>query len=150
MSKQIILDDREYITIKNTRGEVTGGFYWNPADLDIVKRCEKVSEFFSSISAPETLDEAGVFQIADDIKNQFDYLLGEGAAAELFKHCNPLSPRPDGKLYAVYLLEIVLNYVKAEINDRVGKMSPGVEKYAGKYAGVKNVQPTYNHKHKRH
>ena len=41
MARQIQVNDQEWIEIINQEKEVTGGFWWNPSDLDIVKRCEK-------------------------------------------------------------------------------------------------------------
>ena len=52
MGKQLVLDNREWIDIVDSKGNVTGGFYWNPADLDIVKRYEKVAAEFEKIQLP--------------------------------------------------------------------------------------------------
>ena len=43
MARELVLDTREWIEIKDTRGNVTGGFYWNPSDLDVAKRFSKIS-----------------------------------------------------------------------------------------------------------
>lgn len=60
MARQIKIDDREWIEIVNSSGEVTGGFYWNPSDLDIVKRCEKVMDFFDGMEVPKKESEAEI------------------------------------------------------------------------------------------
>ena len=46
MAKQIVIDDREYIEIVDKNGTVTGGFMFNPADLDIIKRADTVQKKF--------------------------------------------------------------------------------------------------------
>ena len=42
MARQLKIDDREWIEVTDAAGNVTGGFWWNPSDLDIIKRCEKI------------------------------------------------------------------------------------------------------------
>jgi hypothetical protein len=133
MARQISLNDREYIEIVNSKKEVTGGFWWNPSDLDIVKRCEKVMKFFEDMKIPEQGGEAAIFAVSDTIKEQFDYLISPGASEELFKHCNPLSPREDGTLYAEYVLSVIVKFIESEMNVRVKKTTSRIDKYTKKY-----------------
>lgn len=134
MARQIKIDDREWIEIINSRKEVTGGFYWNPSDLDIVKRCEKVMDFFGSINLPEGEDETGkLFALSDEIKSQFDYLISPGASDTLFKYANPLSPREDGSLYAEYVLERIVAFIESELNVRMKKTTAKIEQYTKGY-----------------
>lgn len=134
MARQIKLDDREYIEVVNSDGQVTGGFYWNPSDLDIVKRCEKVMGFFEHMEVPEK--ESGtdfLFGLSDTIKEQFDYLISPGASDTLFKHANPLSPREDGTLYAEYVLEQVVSFIESELDVRMNKTTAKIEQYTKDY-----------------
>lgn len=134
MARQIALDDREYIEIVNSRKEVTGGFWWNPADLDIAKRAEKVIEFFENLKLTRDAKADELFEISDKIKDQFDYLLSPGAAEELFKYSNPLSLRPDGPLYCEYVLSTIAQFIESEMNVRLKKTSARIKKYTEKYA----------------
>ena len=71
MARQIVLDSREWIEIKNSAGEVTGGFFFNPTDMDIIKRAEQIAKFFETVDVPE--DAEGLTKLNDDIRKQFDY-----------------------------------------------------------------------------
>jgi len=134
MARQITLDDKEYIEIVNSKKEVTGGFWWNPSDLDIVKRCDKVMEFFEHMEVPEGKDDADImFKISDIIKNQFNYLISPGAADELFKNCNPLSPRDDGTLYCEYVLNVIVAFIESQLNVRMKRTTSRIKKYTDKY-----------------
>lgn len=134
MARQIILEDREWIEIANSNGEVTGGFYWNPSDLDIVKRCEKIIDFFEHLEAPKKEDKTdALFSLSDAIKNQFDYLISPGASETLFKYVNPLSPREDGSLYAEYVLSQIVSFIESELNVRMKITTAKIEQYTKDY-----------------
>ncbi len=131
MARQIQVNDQEWIEIINQEKEVTGGFWWNPSDLDIVKRCEKVIEHFGAL---EIKPDSDLFAVSDEIKGQFNYLLDSPKAAdELFKHSNPLTPRQDGELYAEYVLNLLVDFIGKEMNVRIQKSSARIKKYTEKY-----------------
>ena len=137
MPRQITIDDREVIEIVNSQGAVTGSFLFNPADLDIVKRCEKVVDFFDHFKLPEA-DSAENMDAIDtaskQVKEQFDYLLDSEASKTLFAHCNPFSPREDGTLYCEYVLDTIVKFIESELNTRSEKLKNRVNKYTRKYA----------------
>ncbi|MCC3388157.1 hypothetical protein [Enterocloster citroniae] len=131
MARQITLNDREWIEIVNSGKEVTGGFWWNPSDLDIAKRCENVLNYFNDIDVDK---EADFFAISDEIKKQFNYLLGsDNASEELFKHCNPLSPRSDGTFHMEYVLDTLVKFIESEMKTRIKKSEARIKKYTEKY-----------------
>lgn len=134
MARQIKIDSREWIEIVNSNGDVTGGFYWNPSDLDIVKRCEKVMDFFEHMETPKK--ETGtdiLFALSNTIKDQFDYLISPGASETLFKHANPLSPREDGSLYAEYVLGQLVAFIESELDVRMKRTTARIEQHTKDY-----------------
>ena len=134
MDRQITLDDREWIEIVNSKKEVTGGFWWNPSDLDIVKRCEKVMDFFGHTDVAEKENQTDtLFALSDTIKEQFDYLISPGASEELFKYANPLTPREDGSLYAEYVLGQIVAFIEAELDVRMRKTTAKIKQYTAQY-----------------
>nr|DAH40248.1 MAG TPA: tail assembly chaperone [Bacteriophage sp.] len=133
MAKQIVLDNREWIEIVDSSGNVTGGFFWNPADLDIVKRYENVAKEFESMQMPEGNDAEAVYEFSKKIEQQFDYLLNTDAAKVLFGGANPLSPRPDGTLLCEYVLNVIAQFVEKELDVRIRKTSAKIKKYTEKY-----------------
>lgn len=134
MARQITLDDRELIEIVNSQGAVTGSFLFNPTDLDIIQRCEKVAEFFNNFRVPEHDDNRKALDDASaQIKEQFDYLLDTEASATLFAHSNPLSLWEDGRTYCEYVLDVIRKFVENEFHIRTEKMQNRVDKYTEKY-----------------
>lgn len=131
MARQLTYDDRELIELVNSNGEVTGSFYWNPADLDIAKRCEKVMERLNSISAKDT--DRSVDEMAEEVREQFNYLLNSPGAADALFKCHPLTPREDGTTYAEYALSRIVSFIEQELDVRLKKTSSRVKKYTGKY-----------------
>lgn len=131
MARELVLDTREWIEIKDTRGNVTGGFYWNPSDLDVANRCEKVVEVFEKLHVDENAGDEELYKVSDEIKKQFEYLLNTDVSA-LFQN-NPLSPRPDGTLYAEYLLDVITTFIETEMDVRIKRTSARIKKYTGKY-----------------
>lgn len=130
MARQITLKDQEWIEIVNSEKQVTGGFWWNPSDLDIVKRCEKVIEYFNGMNVEEGTD---IFAVSEAIKKQFDYLLGSNASKELFKNCNPLSPMTDGIFFAEYVLDVLVKFIESEMGTRMKQSAARIKKYTEKY-----------------
>lgn len=133
MARQITLDDREVIEIVNSQGAVTGSFLFNPTDFDIVKRCEKVADFFTGFQPSEGESMESVDIASSQIKEQFDYFLDSDASATLFAHCNPLTLREDGSLYFEYVFETIAKFIEAEFGVRTKKIEAKVRKYTGKY-----------------
>ncbi|MGL5514975.1 MAG: hypothetical protein ACRDBM_17310 [Sporomusa sp.] len=133
-TRSIVIDDRETIEIKNSNGEVTGSFLWNPTDFDIIKRYDKVRDYFESMKIDNNDDGTdAAMKISDEIKENFDYLLNSKASETLFKNCNPLTPRSDGELYAEYVLNIIVKFIEKEMDTRLKKAKTRADKYTKKY-----------------
>lgn len=133
MERQLQLDDREWVPITNSDGQVTGGFFWNPSDLDIIKRCEKVMEFFEHLEFPAGGTKMdSLFALSDAIKQQIDFLI-PGSAETLFKNINPLSPRSDGTLFAEYVMHQLIGFMETELNARMKKTTERMKQYTDKY-----------------
>lgn len=133
MGKQLVMDNREWIDIVDSKGNVTGGFYWNPADLDIVRRYEKVTAEFENIQLPEGDDIGKLYAASDKVSELFDYLLNTHAAADLFAGANPFTPRPDGTLLCEYVMNVLASFIEKELDVRIRKTSAKVKKYTEKY-----------------
>lgn len=129
MARQIKLDTRELIEITDSDGNVTGHFHWNPADLDIVKRFDKVVEFFNTLEVKDN----NVDEISEAIKEQANYLFDSPDAAENLFTCNPLTPRTDGTYYFEYVFNTLADFIKSELNVRMPKVTKRIQKYTAKY-----------------
>ena len=133
MARDIVLEEREWINIKNPEGEITGGFYFNPTDFGIADRCDEVIKWFDELKIPEEFGNDERKELEKGIKDQFDYLLGGEASAQLFKFASPISMRVDGTLFAEYVLSVMTAFIEKEFTERTKKANKRIEKYTEKY-----------------
>lgn len=132
--KSITADIGEKIVIKNTDGEEMGHFFFNPADPDIMRRCNIVSEKMEEIGEQIKGGKAEeIDNINKAIREQTSFLLGESASETLFKHNSPLAITPNGSIYALYIFDIILNFIEEEVKERTKKTQKTMEKYTAKY-----------------
>lgn len=117
------------------KGEPIGSFKFNPNDLDIVKRYEKVVESFESMSVPENADINDIFNVSDEIKKSFDYLLNYNVSEEIFKKCNPLTITQSGDFYCENVLAGIANLIECQTEQRIAKKKAKINKATAKYKG---------------
>lgn len=135
MSKSITVNTGEKIEVRNTDGELMGFFYFNPADPELMRRSEeayqKLNEVIEGLSEKPNNEE--VEKVNSEIRNQMANIVGENAAQTLFKYNSPLAVMPDGTIYALYVFDIVCEFIRSEVTSRVDKMQDQVDKYTEKY-----------------
>lgn len=107
--------------IRNEYGEEIGTIRFNPADMDIMRRCDEVERWFKNIDIPEepTIDD--FFNLTDKIKAQFDFLLNRNVSGEVFKICNPLTLTADGTYFYSNVLEAVMQIIADTVKERRAK-----------------------------
>ena len=115
------------------KGETIGQFRFNPTDLDIVKRYEKVVEKMSAITLPEKPDEKDILSVSDEIKDSFDYLLNYKVSDGIFAKCNPLTPITNGDFYFENVMEGIANLIEKTMNQRIEKKRTKIQKATSKY-----------------
>lgn len=135
MSRSITVNTGEKIMVKNTDGEVMGYFYFNPADPDLMRRCDgaqkKIEEIYQGIKENPSAEE--ILKANEGLKEQMKYILGNSAADTLFRYNSPLAIMPDGELYGVYVFETVYEFIKTEMSERMEKAERQADKYTAKY-----------------
>lgn len=104
---QLTTDDGSVeVEVKNKLGDVLGTFHYNPTDLDIISRYEKVIENLNAIEFNDKeFNENKFFELSNIIKEQFNYLLNNDVSDTLFAKCNPFTPIASGQFYFADLLE---------------------------------------------
>lgn len=115
------------------RGEKIGEFRFNPADIDIVRRYEKVADFLDRSQISETAGSEEVLEFADKLKEQFDYLLNYKVSDALFAKCNPLTPLANGDFYCEHVLEGIAGMIEKETGQRLAKKKAKIQKATAKY-----------------
>lgn len=107
--------------IRNEYGEEIGSIRFNPADMDIMRRCDQVEQWFKELEIPDepTIDD--FFALTDKIKAQFDFLLNRNVSGEVFKVCNPLTLTADGSYYYTNVLDAVMQIIAETVKERRAK-----------------------------
>lgn len=152
----VVDDGSEKIPICNKFGDEIGVFYFQPTDIGIIERYNKVIGEFDKITEPlenvnisgdgssESKEQAEQEALKEAEKRLFeacDYLFGGNFAEAFFGKMNPFSP-VNGRFYCENALNAVGRYISQQFNREVGKVNARVQKYThgvktGKHKGGK-------------
>lgn len=126
-------DGRMLFTFTDPEGEVISSFRMNPTDVHLAKRCGEVSKRFQEREAPEnaTMEEAAAYDTW--IEEQFNYLLGYDASRTMFDQLTATTLLPDGRMFALLVMDRILEEVEPEIRKRNQKMAKVMDQYTEKY-----------------
>ena len=120
------------VPIMNERGEQTGVFRFNPTDLDMVSRYNRVAEEFNKVLEPlanggddDTDPLALMNEAGNRIIELMDYVLGGNSKEAFFAECSPLSLR-NGRFYCEDVFDAVGAFISKKFDTEVSKMlAPG-------------------------
>lgn len=142
----IVVDDgrvKEYVT--NRYGEKIGIFYFNPSDLNIIERYNKVVKDFSKITEPlrdvdinsdgSTNDDISQAKMDEAKKRLFeacDYLFGGNLSEAFFAKVHPFSP-VNGRFYCENAIESVGDYISNCFDKELSKIDNRVNQYVHGY-----------------
>lgn len=120
-------------------GDVVSSFRMNPADIKVAIRAEEVSKYLEgrkdALSGNMTAADMAKFN--DELEEKICYVLGYDARSELFKA--PLTATtilPSGDLFAVAVMDKIVEAVKPEIEKRRANMEKAAAKYTARYDSV--------------
>ncbi len=146
-SFRIVVDDGyRKVPIMNNHGEEIGVFYFNPSDIGIIERYNKLATTFDEITAPlekevpegATEEEKDAFNLeclneaSQRLYDACDELFGGDFSKAFFGRTNPFSPA-NGRFYCESALESVGNLISQVFDSEVKKIKSRVEKYTAKY-----------------
>ena len=109
------------IEVKDRGEEVIGTFRFNPSDMDIIRRYEKVVSSLDEIKIPDEPEPEEMLKVTDEIKKQFDYLLNYNVSDGIFAKCNPFSITANGDFYFENVLEGIAGLIQNITNQRIDK-----------------------------
>lgn len=122
-------------TFSDSDGDVIASFRMNPTDVRLAARCEELSDFFRAEG-----EKAGTAATVEDmvrynamLEEKICYLLGYDARQELFGFLSATTIFPDGDIFAVKIVDKVLEAIGPEIRKRKQAMQKASEKYTAKY-----------------
>ena len=146
LNMHITVDDGfQRVPINNQYGDEIGVFYFNPTDIGIIERYNRMAESFDSITEPlQALPEMD--EDNDEIEAQHvealaeakrrlcaavDEMFGGNASEAFFGKVNPFSPI-DGKFYCEHVLQAVGQFISAQFDTETQKFSARVEQYTNR------------------
>lgn len=130
---KISVDTGSVLINIDDKGEIIGQFRFNPSDIDIARRYEKVIDYLNSVSLNENPTDEEIFAFTDELKKQFDYLLNYNVSDEIFKKCNPLTPVSNGDFYCENVLSGIGNLIESVTKQRLQKKAAKIKKATAKY-----------------
>lgn len=125
------------INVEDLTGEKIGEFKFNPADVGILDRYEKVVEFFNSIHIPSDISESQkadeARKLNSDIADQMSYLLGYDASSKMFSRCGALALTDAGTFFFENILDSIGGLIEKTTKKRVEKKLAKIRKATAKY-----------------
>lgn len=125
------------IHIEDTDGERIGEFKFNPSDVGILDRYEKVVDFFNTVKIPDDISDEQRAEEArklnSDIAQQMNYLLGYDVAEKVFSRCGALALTDSGSFFFENILDGVGGLIEKTTKKRIEKKLAKVRKATAKY-----------------
>ena len=143
---EIVVDDGfKKVPIKNLHGDEIGVFYFNPTDVGIISRYNKMAETFDRVmeplaaDVPEGLSEAESVQFTLDsfaeaserLYAACNEVFGGDFAGAFFGKTDPWSPS-NGRFYCEVALEMVGKFIENQFDVEVNKLNERVKKYTNR------------------
>jgi hypothetical protein len=120
-------------------GDIVSSFRMNPADIKVAIRSEEVSKYLEERknALSGNMSAADMAKFNDELEEKICYVLGYDARSELFK--SPLTATtilPSGDLFAVAVMDKIVEALKPEIEKRRSSMEKAAAKYTDRYDRV--------------
>ena len=143
----ISIDDGfQRVPINNKYGDEIGVFYFNPTDIGIIERYNKLADTFDAITEPleavntvegadgDNIDQSyldALEQAKERLYDAVNELFGGNAAEAFFGKVHPFSP-VDGNFYCENVLQAVGEFISNQFDSETKKLSARVAKYTNR------------------
>ena len=139
-------DGYQRIPITNKFGDEVGVFYFNPTDIGIIERYNKMVGSFDAITAPLealTEDSEADDEVSQDKKEEaireatkrlnaaVNELFAADMAGAFFGKVNPFSP-VDGHFYCEQVIQAVGAFISQQFEVETNKMNARIAKYTNR------------------
>lgn len=134
ISNCVVIDDgtKEYI-FKNMQGKEFAKFSFNPTDVGMLERYDKVADTFKSFEFDENKPVSEqVTELNNKLKEQFDFLVGKDISSELFSTYTPCTIFANGDFFAEVAFNHIGQFIESEMNVRLDKKLAKIKKIASK------------------
>ena len=117
----------------NDNGEVIGQIRFNPSDIDIIRRYNKVVDIMNSYTMPENPTDEELLDFTDKVKELTDELLGYPVSDVLFGRTNPYTPNGKGELFFENVWNGLKVLIETTMNQRVENSLKKIKAATAKY-----------------
>lgn len=139
-------DGYQRVPITNKYGDEIGVFYFNPTDIGIIERYNKMAESFDAITAPleavsdgnDEKDDSWDARYTEALKEATERLyeavnelFNADMAAAFFGKVNPFSP-VDGHFYCEQALQAVGQFIGQQFAVETEKINARIAKYTNR------------------
>lgn len=122
------------VLIKDENNNELGSIVFNPSDLDIATRYDKVLEELEKIEINEENDDVEeLFRVSDKVKDLFDYLMNYKVSNVIFSKCNPFTVLPGGDFFCEHILVTVAELIEEITEQRIKRKEAKIKKRTAKY-----------------
>lgn len=111
---------------------VFASFRLNPTDVNLAARALEVGEYFEHLGDKAPADIPGVVALNKEIEDKISYVLGYDAS-EIFGEVTATTVFPSGDIFAVVVVETIIEAVQPALKERQRKMEKASEKYLKQY-----------------
>lgn len=136
MGKIVVDRGLEEYTIEDINGKCLGKFSFNPSDIELVKRYEKVADAISHIAdgVDTSKDLADIISgLEEKMYEQIDFLFNAEVSKDIFAITSPYSVLANGEFFIESVLDAISNLIEAETGKRYKKMQVKVNDKISKY-----------------
>lgn len=110
---------------------------FNPADFDIVKRCDEAINNLNKFQADSinnlSKESDQLEALEQYVKEQTDFIFNKKMADTIFENNNPINLLESGKMFFEEVFEAISKIMEKEFGARVKKLDVNVSKYTAKY-----------------
>ena len=111
---------------------IFASFRINPTDINLAARAQEAGEFLNLEKNKELKDIQTAAALNKEIEEKISYVLGYDAS-DLFGEVTATTIFPNGEMWAMVVLDAILNDVQPAIQERLKKMDKAAEKYLKQY-----------------
>ncbi|MCD8383283.1 MAG: hypothetical protein LUC30_10325 [Clostridiales bacterium] len=121
------------VDVYDADGSVIGQFRFNPADIDLATRYQRVMKELGQLEVPADAGSEEMLALTDKLKEQMNYLLNYSVSEGLFAKCNPLTLTGDGDFYVENVLDGIAGLINSQTSQRVERKRAKIRKATAKY-----------------
>lgn len=119
-------------TFTDENDEVFASFRINPMDVKLAARALEIGDYFQSLKEKPVESVQELEKLNNEMEEKISYVLGYDAA-EIFGNVTATTVFPDGQVFAIIVVEKIIEAVQPALQERKVKLAETTEKYLKQY-----------------